>query len=83
MLNCPSGGTPVATVLVPTVNTGFGHNVASMAEVDAVMKQAEAAGAVIVKAAGETFWGEYAGYFQDPDRHLWEVVWNPQFLPLD
>lgn len=61
----------------------LGHNVASMAEVDAVMKQAEAAGAVIVKAAGETFWGGYAGYFQDPDRHLWEVVWNPQFLPLD
>lgn len=55
----------------------LGHNVASPAEVDAVMAQAEAAGAVIVKPAQETFWGGYAGYFQDPDQHLWEVVWNP------
>lgn len=56
----------------------LGHNVASRAEVDAVMKQAEVAGATIVKPAHETFWGGYAGYFQDPDRHLWEVVWNPE-----
>jgi len=56
----------------------LGHNVSSTAEVDAVMTEAEAAGAKIVKAAHETFWGGYAGYFQDPDRHLWEVVWNPQ-----
>lgn len=38
-------------------------------------------GAVIVKAADVTFWGGYAGYFQDPDHHLWEVAWNPQLLP--
>lgn len=56
----------------------LGHNVPSRAEVDAVMKQAEDAGAHIVKPAQDTFWGGYAGYFQDPDRHLWEVVWNPQ-----
>ena len=55
------------------------HNVASQREVDAVMAQAEAAGARIIKPAQETFWGGYAGYFQDPDRHLWEVVWNPQW----
>jgi uncharacterized protein len=55
------------------------HNVASKAEVDAVMKQAQAAGAVIVKAAHDTFYGGYAGYFQDPDQHLWEVAWNPQW----
>lgn len=55
----------------------LGHNVASIAEVDEVMTQAAAAGAVIVKAAQETFWGGYAGYFQDPDEHVWEVVWNP------
>ncbi|RJG02181.1 VOC family protein [Noviherbaspirillum sedimenti] len=61
----------------------LGHNVASKEEVDAVMKQAEAAGALVVKPAQETFWGGYAGYFQDPDQHLWEVVWNPQFLPQD
>ena len=45
------------------------------------MAQASAAGARIVKPAQETFWGGYAGYFQDPDQHLWEVVWNPQWDP--
>lgn len=57
----------------------LGHNVASKEEVDAVMKQAQKAGAVIVKPAQITFWGGYAGYFQDPDGHLWEVVWNQAF----
>ena len=56
----------------------IGHNVASRDEVDAVMEQAGRAGATIVKAAGETFWGGYAGLFQDPDGHVWEVAWNPQ-----
>ncbi|MDE2618279.1 MAG: VOC family protein [Burkholderiales bacterium] len=55
----------------------LGHNLASREEVDAVMAQAQRAGAVIVKPAQATFWGGYAGYFQDPDQHLWEVVWNP------
>jgi hypothetical protein len=55
----------------------LGHNVSSRVEVDAVMRQARAAGARIVKEAQDTFWGGYAGYFQDPDGHLWEVVWNP------
>ena len=59
----------------------LGHNVSSKTEVDAVMEQAKGAGAVIIKPARETFWGGYAGYFQDPDQHLWEVVWNPQLLP--
>jgi catechol 2,3-dioxygenase-like lactoylglutathione lyase family enzyme len=59
------------------------HNVASQVEVDTVMAQAQAAGAVIVKPARETFWGGYAGYFQDPDQHLWEVAWNPQLIPAD
>jgi catechol 2,3-dioxygenase-like lactoylglutathione lyase family enzyme len=57
----------------------LGHNVGSKAEVDEVMAQARAAGAVIVRAAHDTFWGGYSGYFQDPDGHLWEVVWNPQW----
>ena len=57
----------------------LGHNVASKQDVDAVMSQAQQAGARIVKPAGDTFWGGYAGYFADPDGHLWEVVWNPQF----
>ncbi|MBI1820849.1 MAG: VOC family protein [Nitrospirae bacterium] len=56
----------------------IGHNVNSKAEVDAVMEQAKKAGAKITKPAGNTFWGGYAGYFQDPDDHLWEVAWNPQ-----
>jgi catechol 2,3-dioxygenase-like lactoylglutathione lyase family enzyme len=57
----------------------LGHNVGSKAEVDAVMEEAEKAGATIVKSAADTFYGGYAGYFQDPDGHLWEAVWNPAF----
>ena len=62
----------------PTEMT-LGHNVSSKADVDAVMEQAKSAGAVVVKSAHDTFWGGYSGYFQDPDGHLWEVVWNPQW----
>jgi len=58
----------------------LGHNVASRTQVDEVMEQAKRAGATIVKPAHETFWGGYAGYFQDPDRHLWEVAWNPHWV---
>lgn len=61
----------------------LGHNVSSREKVDAVMAQALAAGAHIVKPAQDTFWGGYAGYFQDLDQHLWEVVWNPAWLPDD
>ena len=61
----------------------LGHNTFSKSEVDEIMAQAKNAGAVIVKPAHDTFWGGYAGYFQDPDQHLWEVVWNPQLLPQD
>jgi len=61
----------------------LGHNVRSKEDVDVVMAQAKAAGARIVKPAADTFWGGYSGYFQDPDGHLWEVVWNPQLLPND
>lgn len=69
--------------LTPPCPTGLslGHNVASRAEVDTVMEQAAHAGATIVKPAQVTFWGGYAGYFQDPDQHLWEVVWNPAWTP--
>lgn len=59
----------------------LGHNVSSKAEVDVVMAQAMAAGATLVKAAQDTFYGGYAGYFTDPDGHLWEAVYNPQMLP--
>lgn len=56
----------------------IGHLVNSKKEVDEVMAQAEKAGAKITKPAEDTFWGGYAGYFQDPDEHLWEIAWNPQ-----
>ena len=69
-------GIPVSTPS-PT-EFSLGHNVSSKEEVDRVMEQARKAGAQIVKAAQDTFWGGYAGYFEDPDRHLWEVAWNPQ-----
>lgn len=61
----------------------IGHNVGSKEEVDEVMKEAERAGAKILKPAEDTFWGGYAGYFQDPDEHVWEVVWNPAFEVSD
>lgn len=60
----------------------IGHNVSSKEEVLALMKQAEEAGARIVKSATETFYGGFAGYFMDPDLHLWEVVFNPDLLPV-
>lgn len=59
------------------------HNVRSREEVDALMVQAMEAGAIIVKHAHDTFYGGYAGYFQDPDGHLWEVAFNPAMLPRD
>jgi uncharacterized glyoxalase superfamily protein PhnB len=55
----------------------IGHNVVNKEEVDMVMEQARMAGAKIPKPAQDTFWGGYAGYFQDPDGHLWEIAWNP------
>ena len=60
----------------------IGHNVSSTQEVDSVMLVAERAGAKIVKSAQTTFYGGYAGYFQDPDGHLWEVAHVPGFEAL-
>jgi catechol 2,3-dioxygenase-like lactoylglutathione lyase family enzyme len=53
------------------------HNVRSPAEVDAVLAEAEAAGATIARTGAETFWGGYSGVFVDPDGHAWEVAHNP------
>lgn len=61
-------------------NMTIGHNVSSISEVDSVMAQARSAGATIIKPAHETFWGGYSGYFQDPDSHVWEVAFNPQWV---
>ena len=59
----------------------LGHNVLSKSEVNSALLQATRAGATLVKPAGDTFYGGYAGYFMDPDGHLWEVVYNPHMLP--
>jgi catechol 2,3-dioxygenase-like lactoylglutathione lyase family enzyme len=69
----------------PISSTSFtiGHNVVRREEVDLVVAQARRAGAEIVKQPQETFYGGYAGYFRDPDGHLWEVVWNPANIPAD
>jgi catechol 2,3-dioxygenase-like lactoylglutathione lyase family enzyme len=56
----------------------LGHTVGSKQEVDAIMEQAEQAGARITDPAHDRFWGGYSGYFQDLDGHLWEIAWNPE-----
>src|ERR671924_104454 len=56
----------------------IGYLVSSKAEVDAVLAQAEAAGATLTDEPHERPWGIYSGYFRDPDGHLWEVIWNPR-----
>ena len=61
----------------------MGHIVRSREEVDAVMKQAEQAGAVVTDPPHDRFWGGYSGYFHDPDGHLWEIAWNPQWNVAD
>ena len=55
------------------------YNTRTREEVDAVLAEAVAAGATLPKPAQDMFWGGYAGYFADPDGHLWEVAWNPGF----
>jgi len=55
----------------------IGQLVRSKNEVDAIMQQAEKAGAHVTDPARDRFWGGYSGYFQDLDGHLWEIVWNP------
>ena len=69
--------------LGPPRTGGFsiGHAVASKEEVDALLARAEAAGATLTGEAHDRPWGIYSGYFQDPDGHLWEVVWNPRLDP--
>jgi uncharacterized protein len=64
-----------------TPSISLGHNVGSKEEVDTVIEQARRAGAAIVKEPADTFYGGYAAYFRDPDGFLWEIVWNPAFLP--
>jgi catechol 2,3-dioxygenase-like lactoylglutathione lyase family enzyme len=70
---------------VPAEGSGFrgftiAHNLGSPAAVDAMLAEAVAAGAKLVKPGQEVFWGGYSGYFADPDGFLWEVAHNP-FMP--
>lgn len=53
------------------------YNVRVKSEVDPLIRQAEAAGATIPKAASEASWGGYSGYFADPDGFAWKIAWNP------
>ena len=55
------------------------HNVRAPADVDAVIDEARAAGARIVREPAETVWGGYSGVFVDPDGHPWEVAHNPHW----
>jgi uncharacterized glyoxalase superfamily protein PhnB len=70
--------TPICTTAV-----SIGHNVLRREEVDDVLRKAMSAGAKVIKEPQDTFYGGYAGYFTDPDGHLWEIVWNPAMLPAD
>lgn len=73
-----SGLSGISSGAAPQIS--LGHNVNNQREVDEIMAKAGEAGAKIIKAAQATFWGGYAGYFQDLDGHLWEVVWNPHLM---
>jgi catechol 2,3-dioxygenase-like lactoylglutathione lyase family enzyme len=69
---------------VPAEKPGFSgialaYNARDRAEADAVLAEAERAGGKILKLAKDTAWGGYSGYFADPDGHLWEVAWNPDW----
>lgn len=55
----------------------IGHLVGSKEQVDILINAAKAAGATITDAPHQRPWGIYSGYFQDPDGHLWEIIWNP------
>jgi predicted lactoylglutathione lyase len=69
-----------AKVLPPLPAPGqfsIGHAVGSRAEVDALIQAAEDAGATVTVRAYDRPFGVYSGYFQDPDGHLWEILWNP------
>ncbi|HTR27771.1 MAG TPA: VOC family protein [Puia sp.] len=74
-------GANVSQTPASATEFSIGYNVRKQAEVDALMEVARKAGARIVKPAHHAFWGGYSGYFQDPDGHLWEIVYNPDLIP--
>lgn len=58
----------------------IGHAVTSKAEVDAVLTQAQAAGATLTDRPHDRPWAIYSGYFRDPDGHLWEILYNARLV---
>ena len=69
---------------LPAAGQGFSgitlaYNARDRGEVEAVLAEARRAGGEILKEAQDVFWGGYSGYFADPDGHLWEVAWNPEW----
>jgi catechol 2,3-dioxygenase-like lactoylglutathione lyase family enzyme len=75
-----------ANVVATTARLGavsIGHIVKSKAEVDALVDQAVKAGAVVTDPPRDRFWGGYSAHFHDPDGHLWEIAWNPEFAVAD
>lgn len=72
-------GTPLPGSSAPRFTIGY--NVRARSEVDDVIEEARRAGAVVQEPPQDRVWGGYSGYFQDPDGHLWEIVWNPNLVP--
>lgn len=72
-------GMDASEALPPFRSMSLAWNCGSKADVDAALARAKAAGATILKPAGDVFWGGYTAYFADPDGHLWEVAHNPGF----
>jgi catechol 2,3-dioxygenase-like lactoylglutathione lyase family enzyme len=71
-------GVPLAA---PPGSFSIGHLVPGKSEVDTLLALAQEAGGTITEQPHERPWGIYSGYFQDPDGHLWEVIWNPRVQP--
>jgi predicted lactoylglutathione lyase len=74
--------------IVDAETGGFGgitlaQNVRTTTEVDEVIAAARAAGATVTREPADTFYGGYAGYFADPDGHVWEIAFNPGFTLTD
>ena len=69
---------------LPVARNGFcgftlAHNAKNRADVLAIVKRAEQAGARVAKEPQDTFWGGFSGYFEDPDGYVWEIAWGPMF----
>jgi len=71
----------VAPAAPKTGEFSIGHLVSGKAEVDALLSQAQAAGATLTDQPHDRPWGIYSGYFRDPDGHLWEVIWDHRRAP--